>query len=590
MLRAPSRASVDDLVAQLEAAAGPARRSSGSNLSDNAAEAATTSDTMDVAPLAPSVQEAAQQKEQERLVSTHDRFRRAFGSPVSQEELDESANAPTPKHPVDSSHQQQGAKQPQAAQQDSDSGVCIPAGWGSSPQRGRGRGMTHRSGGAAQPAPACGTSKVLLIEPSVSTVAKSQVQQLEEAVARLQCDLSASRPGSAAIATARNAGSVGASPARLPLVASAPVSPLASPPERAPRRRLLPPAANVADARAASTLDTLVRENQLLVQQQDVLEAEVCRLHGQLQAAAADNVRLAQEAASAVRALQAAGAGAAEAQQREVALRAELGAAAARCEAAARELSALGPALERKSASCDELRRAADELGRERALLTAALATAQLQLKEATPAGFAAQAKELAAARAELAAAHKQVAEAQAAAAEVRVAAQRAGAGEWQEEEQQSARKQAGRVADANAKLQQENASLAAQVGQARQQQLRHPCMASLPPDFALPRLLPQSPRPSAGYPAAARGGGAQSQLFRARVQPGRRHARAGGAGNGVGPGPGGGGRCAAGLAGRACGAAGRNAERAQRRSRPGHAGGGHAGRAGGGAAGGSSA
>lgn len=73
-----------------------------------------------------------------------------------------------------------------------------------------------------------------------------------------------------------------------------------------------------------------------------------------------------------------------------------------------------------------------DTLSSEKTVLTAALTTAQLQLKEATPAGFAAETAELqrqaeaarqdaAAARAEAAAAAAQGAEAQRHAAEVRV-------------------------------------------------------------------------------------------------------------------------------------------------------------------------
>ena len=171
--------------------------------------------------------------------------------------------------------------------------------------------------------------------------------------------------------------------------------------------------------------------------------------------------------------------GAAEAvrgsQQREQQLHGSLAAAVGQCETVGRELAALSGKLEAKAAQCQELRwggfvewavadclpcmglastssarvhdtaqqlpiancwllrpcrSCMESLSGEKTALTAALTTAQLQLKEATPAGFAAEAAELrrqaeaarqeaAAARATASAAEGRVAEAQRREAEV---------------------------------------------------------------------------------------------------------------------------------------------------------------------------
>ena len=169
-------------------------------------------------------------------------------------------------------------------------------------------------------------------------------------------------------------------------------------------------------------LDAALRENALLLEQQLALEAELGRMQSQLGAAASDNIRLAQEAASTVRQLQCANQAAAAGREREQQLRASLEAAAAQCEGVGRELAALSGKLEARTAQCSELEGTVEALGGEKTLLTAALATAQLQLKDATPAGWAAEASALKQ-QVEAAGAEAAQAKALAAAAEAKLAA-----------------------------------------------------------------------------------------------------------------------------------------------------------------------
>lgn len=79
-------------------------------------------------------------------------------------------------------------------------------------------------------------------------------------------------------------------------------------------------------------------------------------MQSQLSAAAADNVRLAQEGAGAVRQLAAAADVLQGGQQREQQLAASLAAAVAQCEGVGRELAGLAGKLEARTAQCQELR------------------------------------------------------------------------------------------------------------------------------------------------------------------------------------------------------------------------------------------
>lgn len=103
-------------------------------------------------------------------------------------------------------------------------------------------------------------------------------------------------------------------------------------------------------------LGLLLQENSLLLQQQAALQAQLGRMQGQLLAAAADNVHLAQEAAGAVRQLQEASAALAASQQREAQLRESLAGAVGQCEAVGRELTGLSSKLEARTAQRQELR------------------------------------------------------------------------------------------------------------------------------------------------------------------------------------------------------------------------------------------
>lgn len=107
---------------------------------------------------------------------------------------------------------------------------------------------------------------------------------------------------------------------------------------------------------ALPRLAAVLQENGLLVQQHALLQVELGRMQGQLVAAAADNVRLAQEAAAAVRGLQAAAEAAADSAQREAQLRASLEGAVSQCETLARELAGLSGMLQTQTALCNELR------------------------------------------------------------------------------------------------------------------------------------------------------------------------------------------------------------------------------------------
>lgn len=108
--------------------------------------------------------------------------------------------------------------------------------------------------------------------------------------------------------------------------------------------------------RSACHREALLQENSLLLQQQAALQAQLGRMQGQLSAAAADNVSLAQQAAEAVRQLQAATASLAGSQQRETELRESLGSAVGQCEAVGRELANVSGKLEGRAAQCQELR------------------------------------------------------------------------------------------------------------------------------------------------------------------------------------------------------------------------------------------
>eukprot|EP00887_Chlorella_sp_A99_P000860 scaffold5.g860.t1 len=508
VLRAPSRAKVDKMVQRLEAATGARAEAAAER---EAPDTGVPRQQQEVRPGGPGgPEDGTQQQQQNKQPSGEDSGGDArsisFGSPVSQEGAGEEEPAP-PEQAHDKAGSGEGLPD-----DDDDSGVCIPA---ARPASWEG-GQAAAPGPAGRAAPWGGSPPGPQVQPAASPTcpvpSKSSVQRLEEAVARLELEVAASRPAGG---SSRAAASAPASPAT-----RGPASPLASPAERAPRRQLVlapgagpelgqqgqSPLALPAAGRAhPGPVDALVQENRLLLQQQAALEAEVCRVHGQLQAAAADNVRLAREAAAAVLQLRAAGAAAAAAARREDALRSELAGAAGRCEAAARELASLGPALERRSVQCEELRRAAEELSREKTLLTAALTATQLQLREATPAGFAAAAAEAAAAREELAAARSRVGEleaaleqARASGAEAAAAAEAAGARARAAEEEvraararleggppagdlaRTAQERAEALAGANAELEQENAALASQVGELQRvgEELSRSCAA----------------------------------------------------------------------------------------------------------------
>ena len=192
---------------------------------------------------------------------------------------------------------------------------------------------------------------------------QTHVQRLEAAVAQLSAELAGSRGGG---------GSSAASPSRDHATAAAAAA--AAAPHAAPRSQ---PGSQDAGCSAAAAghpaaadgaveaagqgsssrhLGLVLRENGLLLEQQAALQAVLGRMQGQLAAAAADNVRLAQEAAAAVRQLQAAGEAAQGSQLRERRLAASLSAAVGRCEEVGRELAALSGKVEAKSAQCRELR------------------------------------------------------------------------------------------------------------------------------------------------------------------------------------------------------------------------------------------
>jgi hypothetical protein len=103
-------------------------------------------------------------------------------------------------------------------------------------------------------------------------------------------------------------------------------------------------------------VELLLQENALLLQQQTVLQSELSRMQGQLSAAAADNIRLAQQAAGTVQQLQGAAEAVRGSQQREQQLHGSLAAAVGQCETVGRELAALSGKLEATAAQCQELR------------------------------------------------------------------------------------------------------------------------------------------------------------------------------------------------------------------------------------------
>ena len=195
----------------------------------------------------------------------------------------------------------------------------------------------------------------------------SSVQQLEAAVTQLSRELAQSRRSNCSSLTgspvkARGGGSgIQAAPAAASAPAEAQAvraAPPAAPEAAMPAAAVSAAAPTVSPPPAASPrhVELLLAENAALVQQQAALQGELGRMQNQLSAAAADNIRIAQEAAAAVRQLQAAAAALAGGQQREQQLRVALEGAVGQCEAVGRELAGLSGKLEARGAQCQELR------------------------------------------------------------------------------------------------------------------------------------------------------------------------------------------------------------------------------------------
>ncbi|GAB4816898.1 hypothetical protein N2152v2_003944 [Parachlorella kessleri] len=156
----------------------------------------------------------------------------------------------------------------------------------------------------------------------------------------------------------------------------------------APVESALPAATSSNSSATPYHFQRLLVENEAVSRRAGELEGALQAARAQLAVAAADNVRLGQEAARAVRELQAAATAAAGGRGREQQLQAALEGAIQRCEQVGRELALLTGQLERRAETCEQLKRAVEELETDKTVLTAALTTAQVQLKDATPAGF----------------------------------------------------------------------------------------------------------------------------------------------------------------------------------------------------------
>ncbi|KAL4419408.1 hypothetical protein ABPG77_003382 [Micractinium sp. CCAP 211/92] len=318
----------------------------------------------------------------------------------------------------------------------------------------------------------------------------SNIQRLEQAVAQLSSELAQARTGGGGSGSSRAATLVQPTPGPcdLPPSQQGSTANAACRQAEAPAQRAASPSPRSCDAhitinasgssRHSIAADRgksvhhwealLQEENSLLLQQQAALQAQLGRMQGQLSAAAADNVLLAQQAAEAVQQLQAATDALAGSQQRETQLRESLGSAVGQCEAVGRELAGLSGKLEGRAAQCQELRASVDALSAEKTVLTAALTTAQLQLKEATPAGFVMEVAEL---RQQAQAAQKEAATAKAGAtvASARVAEAERREAEAEGHMQEAARCMAEAQAVRAAGLAREEA-LAAEVRSLRQQ------------------------------------------------------------------------------------------------------------------------
>ena len=289
--------------------------------------------------------------------------------------------------------------------------------------------------------------------PGGSSV-QSHIQRLEAAVAQLGSELARSRSAAGSLAASPSTQTAQGLPAAAEALAleereqpAVDARPLGRMPLAASKASNASPA-NTSGGKGSSErsrqAEALAQENALLREQLAAMQAELVRMQGQLSAAAADNIRLASQAAAAVAQLAAAADAMRGGQQREHELRASLAAAVGQCEAVGRELAGLSARMEAKEAQCWELRCAglagngshrcslvhlvvtccqvfhwkvgphpcnasqqplpppllqrrstAAALSEDKTVLTAALTTAQLQLKEATPAGFAAETAEL---------------------------------------------------------------------------------------------------------------------------------------------------------------------------------------------------
>ncbi|KAI3438789.1 hypothetical protein D9Q98_001206 [Chlorella vulgaris] len=233
-----------------------------------------------------------------------------------------------------------------------------------------------------------------------SSTAHGQVQQLRAEVARLSAELAQSRmPDTVQGSMLQVTG--GCSERPLEAEAGYGTSSNAVLAAPVPQQAAVAPggeagtSAYSAGSTANEQLGLALQENCLLLQQQASLQAELGRMQGQLSAAAGDNIRLAQEAVAAVRQLQAMAEAASSSQLRERQLHSSLAAAVGQCGAVGRELVSLSAKLEARAGQYQELKATADTLSGERTELTAALATVQVQLNSATPAGWAAEAASL---------------------------------------------------------------------------------------------------------------------------------------------------------------------------------------------------
>lgn len=174
---------------------------------------------------------------------------------------------------------------------------------------------------------------------------QSHVQRLEAAVAQLSSELAQSR------AAPEGGDSRAASPTKPPPAVEQPPAEAPSPP--LPTATALRGATSSSSRRQAAQLS---QEHALLLQQQAAMQVELARMQGQLSAAASDNIRLATEAATAVRQLAAAAETVQASQQREQQLHASLAAAVGQCEALGLELAGLSAKLEARTGQCQELR------------------------------------------------------------------------------------------------------------------------------------------------------------------------------------------------------------------------------------------